>query len=293
MKKLLYFVTFLGALILFTACSKDKDIYRPKQKLYKIWELSEVGDPDQTFIYDKKDRIEKIDVFDRQDSVHYYFNFTYNSDKTVATIEHATPLYVENVTFYYIDKLVNRITYIMDGATRMEVVFQRDEETTKITRVVEYYDVAYFSGFDKIIKAPLYQKIIGENPMVTTLYKENGSKGLTLHCDRKVTYSEDNIISITDQFPEYSTKVTYEYAYDTPSLNPYYGLPYAYNNLLCYSKNNKTSEYITKYLNDNVMSTQFTTFEYFLDKYQFPRRVIRRSSPDNIPFNTYYLYQLK
>ena len=54
MKKLLYFVTFLGALILFTACSKDQDIYRPKQKLYKIWELSEVGDPDQTFIYDKR-----------------------------------------------------------------------------------------------------------------------------------------------------------------------------------------------------------------------------------------------
>lgn len=293
MKKLLYFVTFLGALILFTACSKDQDIYRPKQKLYKIWELSEVGDPDQTFIYDKKDRIEKIDVFDRQDSVHYYFNFTYNSDKTVATIEHSTPLYVENVKLYYVDKLVNRITYVMDGATRMEVVFQRDEKTTKITQVAEHYDVDYFSGFDKIVNAPLYQRIIGENPMVTTLYKENGTKGLILHCLRKVTYRGDNIINITDQFPEFSTRVTYDYTYDTLSFNPYYGLPYAYNNLMGYSKNNRASEYVVNYLNEYNMGSQFTTFEYILDKYKFPRRAIRRSSLDNIPFNTYYLYQLK
>ena len=36
MKKLLYFVTFLGALILFTACSKDQDIYRPKQNYIRF-----------------------------------------------------------------------------------------------------------------------------------------------------------------------------------------------------------------------------------------------------------------
>lgn len=294
MKKLLYFVTFLGALFLFIACDKgDQDIYRTKQKIYKIWELSEVGDPDQTYIYDKEGNIEKIDILDRQDSIHYYFKFTYNEDKTVASIEHSTPLYVEKVKLYYVSQLVTRITYVMDGATRMEILFQRDAETTKITQIIEYYDVVYFTGLDKIVKAPLYQKIIGENPMVTTLYKENGSKALTLNCHRKVTYSGDNIINISDEFPEYSTKVTYDYTYDTLSFNPYYGLPYAYNNLVCYSKNNKSTEYITNFLNDNIMGSQYTTFQYFLDEYQFPRRVIRRTAPEDIPFNTFFLYQLK
>ena len=293
MKKILYFVVFATILITITSCNKDEDIYQPKQKLYKIWELSEVGDPDQTFFYDKKNRITEIDDHDQLDSVHYFFKFTYNKDNTVSTIEHSTLLYTEFVQVYYMDKLVNRMTYSMGGIPRMELVFERDPETTKITKIREYYDVEYFTSFEEISSASLYRRFFGTNEVVSEFYKKNGSKSLTLHCNRDVVYTGNNITHVTEVYPEYATKVTLDYTYDTLSFNPYYGLPFTYKALAGFSENNKTSLYVTNFLNNYVMSEEFTTYEYILDEYKFPRRMISRKSPENIPFNTYFLYQLK
>lgn len=293
MKKILYFVVFATLVSTFTSCNKDEDIYQPKQKLYKIWELSEVGDPDQTFFYDKKNKITEIDAYDPLDSVHYFFKFTYNKDNTVSAIEHSTLLYTEFVEIFYMDKLVRRMTYSMDGLPRMELLFERDVETDKITKITEYYDVDYFTHHDKIITAALYSRFIGANDLLSDLYKKNGAKALTLHCNRSISYTGDNITHVTEVYPEYSTKATLDYTFDTLSFNPYYGLPYTYKGLAGYSKNNKTSFYVTHFLNDNVMGEEYSTYEYFLDKYNFPRRMITRKSPENIPFNTYFLYQLK
>lgn len=293
MKKILYFVVFATLLSTFTSCNKDEDIYQPKQKLYKIWELSEVGDPDQTFIYDKKNLITEIDDHDQIDSVHYFFKFTYNKDNTVNTIEHSTLNYTESVQLYYMEKLVNRMTYTMDGSTRMEIVFTRDAETSKITRIVEYYDVDYFASFEEVTKAALYKRFIGTNDVIENFYKKNGAKSLTLHCDRNVVYSGNNITHVIEVYPEYSTKVTLDYTYDTLSFNPYYGLPFTYKGLLGFSENNRASSYVTNFLNNLVQSEVYTTYQYFLDEYSFPRRMISRQSPDNIPVNTYFLYQLK
>ena len=181
MKKIVYFLVFSSLIASFISCDKDEDIYQTKHKVYKIWEVSEVGDPDQTFVYDKKDMLTSIDDYSEVDSTHYFFKFTYNDDKTVDIIEHSNALYTESVKIYYMNKLVQRMVYTMDGSVRMEIVFNRDLETTKITRIVEYYDVDYFTGFEKITKAPLYNRIIGNNEVVNNIYKKNGSKSLTLH----------------------------------------------------------------------------------------------------------------
>lgn len=293
MKKILYFVVFATILTTFSSCNKDEDIYQPKQKLYKIWELSEVGDPDQTFFYDKKNLITEIDVHDQIDSVHYFFKFTYNKDKTVNTIEHSTLNYTESVQLYYMEKLVNRMTYKMDGSIRMEIVFTRDPETSKITRIVEYYDVDYFASFEDVKNAAIYKRFFGTNEVIESFYKKNGSKSLILHCDRTIVYTGNNITHVTEVYPEYSSKVTHDYTYDTVSFSPFYGLPYTYKGLAGFSENNKATAYVTNFLNGEVMSETYTTFQYFLDEYNFPRRMITRKSPENIPFNTYYLYQLK
>jgi hypothetical protein len=293
MKKILYFVVFATLLSTFTSCNKDEDIYQPKQKLYKIWELSEVGPPDQTFFYDKKNLLTEIDDHDQLDSVHYFFKFTYNKDKTVSTIEHSTVNYTENVSLYYMNKLVNRMTYTMDGSPRLEIVFTRDGETSKITRIVEYYDAAYFASFEDVNKAALYKRFFGANEVIENYYKKNGAKSFTLRCDRNVVYTGNNITHVTEVYPEYSTKVTYDYTYDTLSFNPYYGLPYTYKGLLGFSENNRASSYVTNFLNNLVQTEVYTTFQYFLDENSFPRRMISRKSPENIPFNTYFLYQLK
>ena len=226
MKKIVYFLVFSSLITCFVSCSKDEDIYQTKHKIYKIWEVSEVGDPDQTFTYDKKDLLTSIDDYSESDSVHYFFKFTYNDDKTVEGIEHSSALYTESVKLYYFEKLIRRMVYTMDGSVRMEIVFNRDIETNKITRIVEYYDVDYFSGLEKIAKAPLYNRIIGNSETMCNLYKKNGSKSLTLHCDRKIVYTGDNITQIEELYPEYSSRITQLLSYDTLSFNPYYGLPY-------------------------------------------------------------------
>ncbi|HPE39844.1 MAG TPA: hypothetical protein PLI77_02010 [Bacteroidales bacterium] len=292
MKKLLYFLTFSSLMLPFISCDKDEDIYQTKQKIYKIWEVSEVGDPDQTFEYDKKDLLTSIDDYNETDSTHYFYKFSYNKDKTVDKIEHSSPLYTETVQLYYMNKLVRRMTYTMDGATRMELVFSRDAETNKITKIFEYYDVDYFTGFDKVSKAPLYNKMIGMNETIRELIKKNGVKSLTLHCERTIQYSGNNIVAVDEVYPEYSTKITQALTYDTLSFNPFYGLPYVYKGLLGYSENNRLASYSVSYLNDNVVGDLNTNYQYFLDEKSFPRRIITRQSPDYIPRNTYILYQL-
>lgn len=292
MKKIVYFLVFSCLIASFISCNKDEDIYQTKHKIYKIWEVSEVGDPDQTFTYDKKDMLTSIDDYSEVDSVHYSFKFTYNDDKTVDIIEHSNALYTESVKIYYMNKLVQRMVYTMDGAVRMELVFNRDPESTKITRIVEYYDVEYFTAFEKIAKAPLYNRIIGSNEVVAQCYKKNGSKSLTLHCDRKITYTGNNITQVEEVYPEYSTRVTQFLTYDTLSFNPFYGLNYVYKGLLGYSENNKLSNYSETFVNGNITEQVSTSHEYYLDDEKFPRRIITRKSPDFTPINTYILYQL-
>lgn len=292
MKRIVYFLVFSSLISGFISCNKDEDIYQTKQKIYKIWEVSEVGDPDQTFFYDKKDLLTEIDDYNESDSIHYFFKFSYNDDKTVDVVEHSSPLYTESVKIYYIDKLVRRMTYTMDGATRMELAFTRDVETNKITKIHEYYDVDYFTGFNKIFNAPLYNRMIGNNETIAELIKRNGTKSLTLHCDRTINYTGNNITFIQEVYPEYSTKITQSIIYDTLSFNPFYGTSYAYKGLLGFSENNRIASYTLTYLNDNLIGDGSTNYQYFLDDKKFPRRIITRKSPDYIPRNTYILYQL-
>ncbi len=292
MKKIVYFLVFSSLIASFISCDKDEDIYQTKHKIYKIWEVSEVGDPDQTFVYDKKDMLTSIDDYSEADSAHYFFKFTYNDDKTVDVIEHSSALYTESVKIYYLNKLVQRMVYTMDGTVRMELVFNRDLESTKITRIVEYYDVNYFTGFEKIAKAPLYNRIIGSNEVVYNIYKKNGSKSLTLHCDRKITYTGNNITQVEEVYPEYSVRTTQLLAYDTLSFNPFYGLSYVYKGLQGYSVNNKLSNYTESFVNDNITEQVSISYQYFLDDEKFPLRIITRESPDYTPINTYILYQL-
>lgn len=292
MKKIVYFLVFSSLMASFISCDKDEDIYQTKHKIYKIWEVSEVGDPDQTFVYDKKDVLTSIDDYSEVDSTHYYFKFTYNDDKTVDVIEHSNALYTESVKIFYFQKLVQRMVYTMDGSVRMEIVFNRDIESTKITRIVEYYDVDYFTGFDKIVKAPLYNRIIGNSETIGNLYKKNGSKILTLHCDRNIVYTGNNITHIEEVYPEYSVKTTQSLTYDTLTFSPYYGLPYVYKGLQGYSVNNKLSNYTESFVNDNITEQVSISYQYYFDAEKFPLRIITRKSPDYTPINTYILYQL-
>jgi hypothetical protein len=292
MKKIVYLLFISVLVFTLSSCNKDEDVYKTKHKIYKIWEISEVGDPDQTFTYNKDNLITSIDDYHEEDSTHYHFNFTYNKDNTVNNIEHSSSLYLESVQLYYMDKLVNRMTYSMNGQPRLELIFHRDPETTKITEIYEHYDVDFFTGFDKIASAPLFNSIIGLNDVVSAYYKNNTSKSLTLHCTRTIQFSGNNITKIHESYPEYSTEITQDLTYDTLSFNPFYGLPYTYKGLLGFSENNQISIYTLYFLNGVVTGDLSTSYQYYLDDEKFPRRIVTKKSPDFVPVSTYILYQL-
>ena len=94
----------------FSSCKPDEEIYNPKCRISKIWYRSEVGNPNETFLYDSKGNLEEIVV----DSL-YSFKFSYNKDKTVSQIVHVGKNYTENIAFEWTDRLVDKMTYTIDG----------------------------------------------------------------------------------------------------------------------------------------------------------------------------------
>lgn len=294
MKKSLLYVVIASIVIMFSSCGTDEEIYNPRTcKLYKIWERSEVGDPYQIFQYEK-DKLMRIDEFVVADSANYKYDFVYNKDKTVKEIVHETKNYTERVELFYVDKLVCRMIYYMEDSSRTELLFKRDPETHKITQIVEYYDFAYHQSFQTAYKSAFYNRFIGFRSDVEKFFTEN--KGdFILHCTRDIVYDAEgeNILSITETYPEYAERVKYEYTYNVEedNFNPYFGLSYVYNGLLGFSRYNKLSEKITKSaIYGGVISEIFISYDYVLNAKGYPREIIRTSTYDNVPVHTYILY---
>lgn len=290
MKKFIYSLALIVLVIAFSSCGNNEEIYNPKTcKLYKIWDKSEVGDPTETFSYEKN-LLKTIDFFDESDSVHYMFDFQYNKDKTVSEISHETANYTEAIKIFYSDKLVCRMLYTMDDSLRMELLFQRDPETQKLVKIVEYYDMDYYHNFEAVNKSVFFDYFIGFNDVAEEYFLQN--KGaLSLHCNRDITYTEENITKVVETYPEYNQVVTSNYTYIEESYNPYYGLNYAYKGLRGYSLYNVLSSDVTTTVNGSVTKQIFTDYEYVLNDKLYPRRQIVRERPDaDYPVNTYFLY---
>lgn len=291
-KSLLYVLIALFA-VAFSSCGNNEEIYNPRTcKLYKIWEKSEVGDPYQIFTYEKNQLI-NIDEFDALDSVHYQYDFVYNKDKTVKEILHETENYTERIELFYANKQVCRMVYYMEDTSRTELLFKRDAETQKITQVVEYYDFGYHHQYEAVHKSAFFNRFIGFTPTIEDHLV--GSKGdFIMRCVRDVVYDEEeeNILSITETYPEYAEVVKYTYTYniEEDNFNPYYGLPYVYKGLLGFSKYNKLTEYVVKTTYGNVTFEENIAYTYELNAKGYPREIIKLSSLNFVPMHTYILY---
>ena len=91
-----------------TSCKPDEEIYNPTCKISKIWYRSDVGDPNEVYVYDSKGKqLQQIVV----DSL-YTFDFSYNKDKTVSKIVHVNEDgYTETIDFKWTNQLVDKMTY--------------------------------------------------------------------------------------------------------------------------------------------------------------------------------------
>ena len=309
MKKYLLPLFLVALLVMgFTSCKPDEEIYNPTCKISKIWYLSDVGNPNEVFVYDNKGhQLQQIIV----DSV-YSFDFYYNKDKSISKIVHLGKNYTEEVVFQNTDRLVDKMTYTMDGEVRLEYTFHRnnnkkDKAFGRIDSIDVMYDAAFYEPYygdisNKNLKHPLYDKIVGDYNEVSKILAATDSKSLTMYSVKRFTYDPgdkekyENISMYVEEFPVEQTVVTHTYQYDLESYNPFYGLPFAYADMAGYTLNLKTFEHVETKVANALPTIVDITYSYdgehFMNDKHYPRQFVTRSSDNNnIPRRTYILYK--
>ncbi len=298
MRKCVFALAAVAALaVCFSSCKPDDEIYNPQCKISKIWYYSnsDWDHPDVTFLYGKHGVLDSI----RHDSTTT-FTFEYNKDKTVSKIVNATPKYTETIEITYTDRLVDKMVYTADGEVRKEITFTRDEETRRITEIEELYDKEYYESFMYEGKSKLYNTFLGDAEAAHEWIQQVPTKDLMVRCTKKVKYDPGkkdkylDIAEVVEYYPNLNQEITHAYTYDTETHNPYYGLPYAYNDLSGYHVHNVLKEIQT--VKTNGVQTKYVEYTYsysgenFINKKKYPRQFTRTSSENNIPRNIYILY---
>lgn len=292
----------------FSSCKPDEEIYNPTCKISKIWYLSDVGEPNEVYIYDEKTKdLDKIIV----DSV-YSFDFTYEKDHSIKQIVHVGKNYTEQIDFQTTDRLVDKMTYTIDGEVRLEYTFHRNENKKdkayqRIESIDVMYDVAFYEQYfddisNKIKRHPLYDKIIGDYEQIAKIVAARQTKDLVMYSVKRFTYDPgkhkkyENLSQYVEEFPREKTTITHTYQYDLNAYNPFYGLPFAYADIAGYYKNLKVAEHIEEVVAGTTPKVTDITYDYsgmhYMNDKGYPRQFVTRSTEtNNIPRYTYILYK--
>lgn len=229
-------------------------------------------------------------------------DFTYNKDHSVSKMVHVGTDYTEEIAISSTKRLVDKITYTIDGAVRLEMTVTHDEDTKRITTIEEVYDRDFYDQYYwKKREHPLYDKIIGNYDEVAEIVAKTQSKDLMLYSVKRFTYDPgkhknyDNISVYVEEFPISQTVITHTIQYDPESYNPFYGLPFAYADFAGYYLNNKVSEHIETVVAGYLAKTEDIIYSYdgthYMNKKHYPRQFITTSSVDKVPVHTYILYK--
>lgn len=299
---------FLVALLVagFTACKPDEEIYNPTCKISKIWyrSNSDWDHPNERYVYDSKDKQLQEIVIDSA----YSFAFSYNKDNTVSKIEHVGENYTESVALQWTNRLLDKMTYTIDGAVRLEYTFHRhndkkDPAKGRIDYIEQMYDREFFDQyFWKSRQHPLYDKVFGNYEEIAEIFARSESKDLMMYSVKRFHYDPgkhknyENIASYVEEFPIAQTVVTHTFQYDLKSYNPFYGLPFTYAEMDGYTLNLKTAEHIETVVAGGAPKVEDITFSYdgmhYMNDKHYPREFVTRSSANgNIPVHTYILYK--
>lgn len=287
----------------FTSCKPDEEIYDPTCKISKIWYRSDVGSPNEVYVYDDKGKqLQQIVV----DSL-YSFDFSYNKDKTVSKIVHVGEDYTETIDFQWTDRLVDKMTYTIDGAVRLEYTFHRhtdkkDPAKGRIDYIEEMYDREFYDQyFWKSKRHPLYDKMFGNYEEIANIMAKSDSKDLMMYSVKRFTYDPGkhkdyyNIIQYVEEFPIAQTMVTHVFQYDLNSYNPFYGLPFAYADVMGYYYNLPVSEHVETVVAGSLSKVVDFVYSYeglhYMNDKHYPRQFVTISSENNVPTHTYILYK--
>lgn len=304
MKKYLIPLLLVAFLVTcFTSCKPDEEIYNPKCKISKIWYRSDVGDPNEVYVYDDKSKeLQQIIIDDL-----YSFDFSYNKDKTVSKIVHVGEDYTETIDFQWTDRLLDKMTYTIDGAVRLEYTFYRhtdkkDPAVGRIDYIEEMYDREFYDQyFWKNRRHPLYDKVFGNYEQIAEISSKADSKDLMMYSIKRFTYDPgkkkkyENISQYVEEFPIAQTVVTHTFQYDLESYNPFYGLPFAYADMAGYYVNLKTNEHVETVVAGSMSKVEDFNYNYnglhYMNDKGYPRQFVTISSLNNIPVHTYILYK--
>lgn len=298
MKKLL-FSLFSGILIIlaFASCNKyEESMYNKNDmKIQYVWYKSNVGAPNETFVYDKKKMLTEITIIDSANIGGIRsekFEFTYNKDKTVKSITHDNGEITETVSFSYLNRYVKYMTYSMNGEVRLTSNFFRDDEkAAKITRIVEIYDRTFFEDNQLYNKAALFNKFLRNQATLDVMASAN-TKELTFYSEKIITYEGENIIKIEESYPDIHKSISTEQTF-SDVLNPYYGMNYCYfNNLFGFSKNMPTRTTVNTYYDGTLTKAEITEYQFpKVNKYNYPRIFTYSTERDpGVSFKTYITY---
>ena len=283
----------------FNSCKPDEEIYNPKCRIYKIWYRSEVGNPDETFVYDKNGKGKTLTqiVCDNGET----YDFTYNKDKSLSKIIHKGADYTEEIKIENTDRLVDKMSYFIDGVLRMEMLVKHDDDTKRITTIEETYDREFFESFLKNKPHALYDRFIGNYEHVAEIFSQSQSKDMVFNSRKTFTYDPGkrkdykNISTVLEEYPLSQTVVTRTFTYDEESYNPFYGLSFIYANYGGYYVNNKLSEHIETTVSGSLSRVEDITYSYdgvnYMNSKNYPRQFTTISSRDMVPVQTYILYK--
>ena len=306
MKKYLFplFVMAFVA-VAFSSCKPDEEIYNPTCKISKIWYRSDVGSPNEVFVYDSKGKQLQQIV---EDSL-YTYDFTYNKDNTVSKIVHVGELFTETIDFKWTDQLVDKMTYTVNGIVEAEYTFHRHTDKKDPAKGrIDYIETMANTGFydslfinPKASNYPLFMRVFGYDKDLVEAAVKSGSKDLVTYSIRRLTYDPgkhkdyDNISQYVDELPIAQTVITHTLTYDVESYNPFYGLPFAYAGVSGYYLNLPVAEHVETvvagYSREPVdIAYSYEGLHYMNDKH-YPRQWVTVSSENNVPTHTYILYK--
>ena len=289
----------------FTSCKPDEEIYDPTCKISKIWYRSDVGSPNEVYVYDSKGKqLQQIVV----DSL-YSFDFSYNKDKTVSKIVHVDELFTETIDFQWTDQLVDKMTYSINGNVEAEYTFHRhtdkkDPAKGRIDYIETMANIAFYDSLfinPKMSRYPLFTKVFGYDKDAVEIAAKSASKDLMMYSVKRFTYDPgkhknyENISQYVEEFPIAQTVVTHTFQYDVESYNPFYGLPFAYAGMDGYYLNLKTAEHIETVVAGSMPKVEDIVYQYnglhYMNDKHYPRQFVTISSINNVPTHTYILYK--
>ena len=286
--------------VLTFSCTDKEEIFKPQNRLFKVWERSEVDkdNPNQEFIYNAKqiNRIDSIYNYNPETGARSHFVFEYSKDNTVNTITLSDSVSTETIKLLYVSQQLTKVAYIIDGAPRIEFIFTRDMKTGKVKRITQSFERLFFEDLKRIKASDFYNFFLGFSDEVLEFAEKNASKAaLELFCEIDVVYTKDNISQIKEVYyhPDDTEVIVTDFLYDD-TFNPYYGLPFPYTNnkLTGYSRNNKSEANITKTKKSNTTYQNIIyDNKYELNDNQYPKRIITGKGPEYVPVNTYFLYK--